>query len=273
MTDHSPNPTRLDDWWSAFFDDAYAAYGLANEPPDVTRHVVDFLMQMLELRDGQTVLDQCCGIGRLSIPLAQRGVKVIGIEQAESYVTVARRRSVEMDLPCEFHQGDALTFVAPRPCDAAFNWFTSFGYHEDDSMNAKMLARAFASLKPGGRFVLDYLHLPRVFAEFKQVHVDRPAAADLQGLIVIQETEPDFLTGMMNSRWTFLYPDGRRIERHIRTRMLLPSDFVRMFRTAGFEDVKLFGWVTGEPHTRLSRRCIVMGCKPERPPASRTPGH
>lgn len=272
MSDPSAQASPEAAWWPRFFDDAYAAYGLASREPAFIEQTVHFLQSTLELSAGQTVFDQCCGIGRLSIPLARgggagggggdSGLRVIGVDQSASYIAEAQREADRQRLPCRFFTGDAFEFVAPEPCDAAINWFTSFGYCEDDAVNGRMLQRAFESLKTGGRFALEYMNLPRVFAEFRQWYIDRPTNPALNGLVVMHETRPDFDTGMLESDWTFLQADGRRDVRRVSTRMLLPNDIARMFRRHGFEDIRLFGAVNGEPLTRMSKRCIVVGRKP-----------
>lgn len=258
----SPKEPTNAPWWTSFFDDDYAAYGLSSTPPAMQAQILDFLVSQLELQPGSVVFDQCCGIGRLSLPLAERGIRVIGVDQAQSYIRTAQSEADRRQLPCQFVHGDAFEFVAFEPCDAAFNWFTSFGYSSDDAVNIRMLDRAFESLKPGGRFVLDHLNLPKIFSNFQTGTFERSDAPDQEGLVVLYENAPDFMTGMLNSTWTLMRSDGRRDVRQVSTRMYLPHDLIRMFHTAGFEDVRLLGWVDGEPLTRASRRCIVFGRKP-----------
>jgi hypothetical protein len=127
-----------------------------------------------------------------------------------------------------------------------------------------MLHRSFESLKPGGRFLLDYMNLPKVLSEFRGKYFERSPAPGQEGLIILYENELDFMKGMIASNWTLVRPppDSRRDQRRVVTRMLLPSDLVRMFHIAGFEDVQLFGWVDGAPLSLESRRCIVFGRKP-----------
>ena len=262
MSTSPDQPPATANWWSSFFDDDYASFGLSGTPDDLLQQVTDFLWRTLELQPGQTVFDQCCGIGRISLPLAQRGVNVIGVDQSTSYATAAQREADRRNLNCRFHCDDAFEFVSLQPCDAAVNWFTSFGYLPDDAANVRMLHRVMESLKPGGRFVLDSLNLPKVFADFHTNRFERSNAPEQDGLIILYENTPNFMTGMLDSDWTLIRADGRRDVRRVTTRMYLPNDYVRMFRANGFEDVKLFGWLDGEPLTRLSRRCIVFGRKP-----------
>src|SRR5687767_1967643 len=114
-------------WWSGFFDETYASIGLENRSPEdeaALAPTIDLILATLMVKPGDLVFDQCCGIGRLTIPVARRGVRVIGVDQAERYIEIAKSRAAGLD--CELFAGDAFDFVAPRPCDAAFNWFTSF---------------------------------------------------------------------------------------------------------------------------------------------------
>jgi SAM-dependent methyltransferase len=258
----APSSAAAPRWWQGFFTDVYAAYGLAETDPAINQQIVEFIISTLRLSPGDTVFDQCCGIGRLSIPLAQRGMRVIGVDLSASYVQRAQREAAGANLPCEFHCADAFEFRAPRPCDAAINWFTSFGYCQDDEQNIKMLQRVHESLKPGGRFVIDYQNIPRVLGQFQPAMIVRPTAADFEGLIVLVENKPDFAAGMIRGEWCELHPDGRRTVHQIATRLLMPHELVRMLTQCGFVEPQLFGWVNGEPLKLTSQRCIIAVRKP-----------
>src|SRR5688572_5880516 len=98
-------------WWHDFFDDAYAAYGLVSIDPVEDAQRVEFLVRTLELEPGDRIFDQCCGIGRLSLPLAERGMRIVGVDRVASYIEAARRESARRGLKdCEFHCGDAAEF-------------------------------------------------------------------------------------------------------------------------------------------------------------------
>lgn len=248
-------------WWRSFFDDAYADYGLTDADPQLPDRIAEFVIKSLELSPGEVVFDQCCGRGRIGLPLARRGMRVIGVDLSQTYIESAQRQAAAESLPCVFHCADAFEFVAPEPCDAAINWFSSFGYCQDDRQNIRMLQRAYESLKPGGRFVIDFQNLPRVFSQYRESHVDRPAHTGVQGLVVLHEYTPDFARGMFDSCFTFLYPDGRRLEKRFSVRMLMPHELIGMLRACGFEDFKLSGWINGEAFSVRSRRCIITARK------------
>ena len=251
-------------WWTDFFDDIYADIGLvpATDRAQFARTATArFIVDTLRLEAGKTVLDQCCGIGRLSLPLADIGVRVIGVDQAPGYAARAQKAADADGLPATFYTHDAFEFVAPEPCDAAFNWFTSFGYHEDDAVNRRMLDRAYESLKPGARFALEYMSVPKVLREFRACHLDRLHQAG-EELWLIQEPEFDFAAGMIRCTWTFVRPDKSHEIRRVENRAYMPGELVALLRVAGFENIELLGSIEGEPFDRLSRRCIVVGQKP-----------
>lgn len=249
-------------WWRSFFDLTYARAELVPSDPGPSEHAADCLVRWLNVAPGDLVMDQCCGVGRVALPLAARGVRLIGVDQSDAYVRLAREEAVRRRLDATFHVGDAMDWIAPEPCDAAFNWFTSFGYQVDDRENVRMLFSAWSSLRPGGRFALDYLNVPSLFRRFRSSTVHRPSGVGAAGLIILDEPTIDFRAGMVESTWTFLHADGRRDERTVRTRLLMPHELVRLFETAGFRVIDVLDGETGEPLSLGSRRVVILGERP-----------
>lgn len=235
-------------WWTSFFDAEFAS--LVLERGEDVAPTLDFLARVLDLRPGSVVLDQGCGIGRLAVPLARRGYRVIGVDAAPGYVERARARAE--GVPLELFEADAAAFV--QPCDAAFNWGTSFGFDEDGETSRGMLACARRSVRPGGAFALDHANVPRVLREFRPHMVTR--AGDT---LVVRESSLDLARGTMEQDWTYVRADGRRRTVHGRTRLAMPHELVSMFRAAGFDEVALFGGVDGSAFGPESARCIVVG--------------
>jgi SAM-dependent methyltransferase len=249
------------DWWQSLYDDLVAELILVRKDEEELAATVSFLLHLLQLGPGTTVFDQCCGIGSLAVPLARAGCRVIGVDQCSGYIDRARVATAGPDCsPCSFHVADAFDFVAPVACDAGFNWATGFG-NADDQRNARMLTCAFQSLRPGGRFALDYQHVPRVLRDFQGCLVHRLAGADGE-TVVLRESRADLAAGALVQRWTFLLPDGRRIERHSAVRLYLPHVLGDLMRSAGFVDIRYHGGVAGEPLGLDSPRCIAIGTRP-----------
>jgi SAM-dependent methyltransferase len=247
-------------WWQSLYDDIVAELFLVRKDQEELDATVAFLRERLRLGPGALAFDQGCGIGSLALPLARAGVGIVGVDQAAAYVERARAAADAEGLPCSFHAADAITFVPSRPCDGAFNWATSFG-NADDVRNQQMLRCALRTLKPGGRFALDYQHVPRVLRDFQQCLVRRHV--DERGeTVLLRESEADLAAGALCQRWTFLFPDGRRVVRHSAVRLYLPHALADMLRACGFVDLEFHGGVRGEPLTLDSPRCILVARRP-----------
>src|SRR5947209_3462060 len=98
------------EWWESFFDDVFADLVLVRPEGESLRAEVGFLMEKLRLSPGGRVFDQCCGVGGLSLPLADRGLRVVGVDLNAGYVRRARAAAAARGLDCAFHAGDAFAF-------------------------------------------------------------------------------------------------------------------------------------------------------------------
>ncbi len=260
MTDPMTDP--MTGWWSELYDDQLADVLLESTSASEVEATLRFLVEHLALTPGDRVFDQCAGTGRLSIPLALWGADVTAVEQCARYVERARIGAVTAGVDPSRAQlvvGDAFDHVPSDPCKAALNWWTSFGYLPDDDGNARMLRCAFDALVPGGRFALDFPNVPGLYRGFRAHEITRRA-----GLVMLRESELDISRGLLHKRWTFVAPDGRRIERPSTIRLYTPDQLVALLTKVGFGEISLFGDVGGERLALDSPRCIVVARRPER---------
>lgn len=74
-----------------------------------TDQEVAFLIDVLDLEAGMTVLDVGCGPGRHALGFARAGIGVVGVDISERFVEVAIERADREGLSSmvEFHRGDA----------------------------------------------------------------------------------------------------------------------------------------------------------------------
>jgi SAM-dependent methyltransferase len=241
-------------WWADLYDDALADLLLTRD--DDLAATLRFLVDELALRPGDRVFDQCCGIGRLAVPLARWGARVTGVEQAARYVERAHAAARAAGIAIEVTQGDAFAYV-PAPCHAAFKWWTSFGYLPDDDGNVRMLQRAFEAVVPGGRFALDFLNAPGVLAHFRPHEVTRAS-----GIELVRESRLDLARGLLHKTWKLALADGTRVERPSTVRLYAPDRLAELFARAGFANVALYGSLDRSALTLDSPRCIVVGTRP-----------
>ncbi len=100
-----------------------------------------------------TVLELACGTGLTTLPLAQAGIDIIGVDIAESMLAYARVKGE--GLPVQFIQADARTFRSERRFSLIYltgNAFQAF-LSDDDQM--ALLRTVYEHLEPGGRFIFE----------------------------------------------------------------------------------------------------------------------
>jgi len=249
-------------WHKDFYDDTFAQHCLqrsAEEVDETTR----FLMEKLSLKPGMVFFDQGCGLGTLSLALARQGLDVIGVDLIDNYITRARTEGKNENLSCDFHTGNAYDFVPPRPCDAAINWWTSFGYSEDDDKNILMMRRIFEGLKPGGRFGFEYKNGARVLKDFAQSHSLRDVS-EKDGHKTIWESRYDPASNMVYKDWIYTAPDGTQQEnKGGGAKLYTAEDITRLLTDAGFVNIQYYGDMQGSAFdAEQSIRCITISEKP-----------
>ena len=114
------------------------------------------LVQHLQPTPGCRMLDVACGKGRHSKTLASFGFIVTGIDISVDSISYAKQ--FEKD-NLEFFVHDMRLPAWGNYFDYAFNFFTSFGYFKTRREYDDAIRTIGQSLKPGGRFVIDYLNV------------------------------------------------------------------------------------------------------------------
>jgi SAM-dependent methyltransferase len=247
------------DWWTDFFDSAFAEFFLERDEKTL-EDTVSFLTETLSLESGMTLFDQCCGLGNIDLALAKRGIKTVGIDKNEAYIDTAKKQAAKENLASEFSMGDAFVFVPSVKCDAAINWYTSFGYNLDDQVNKEMLKRAYESLKEGGYFALDFHNIPFVL---RQPEVNKQTKKSLEGHTceITRVSKINLENGTLFSEWTYAHPDGTTTSKQGETRIYLPHQLKEMLTEVGFKTVRFYGGVDKSQLGIDSSRCIAVAQK------------
>jgi D-alanine-D-alanine ligase len=145
-------------WWDEIFDELYLKTdGDVVENAGLTRREIDLFLELLPLAKNAKILDVCCGQGRHSLELAQRGfVNLTGVDRSAFLLQKARFRAQAAELAVQFHEGDARAIpLADASFDAALVLGNSFGYFESASDDEVMLRDIHRVLRPGGNILLD----------------------------------------------------------------------------------------------------------------------
>jgi SAM-dependent methyltransferase len=117
---------------------------------------------------GSAILDLCCGDGRLTNILDQKGYEVVGIDGSEAMLEFARERCPKV----EFIAADARQFETGRRFDAVISTFDALNHVMSSEELELVFRRVLAALNPAGYFAFDlnreeaYTELwPQTFSE------------------------------------------------------------------------------------------------------------
>lgn len=249
------------EWWKKFYDQHLATILLDPACGEEVILTCDFLEKVLKLTPSDRVFDQCCGTGRLSIELGRRGFNITGIDQADTYIQQARHDAATHRIDAHYETADAFVYETDAPCDAVFNWWTSFGYSDDDQQNLKMLQRAYDSLRPGGLFALDYMNVPSIYRNFQPSMITRRETDDGE-LVLLRESRIDSELDILHKKWTYHLPNGDKVEHDSSTRLYTPGQLGQLFVKSGFQDINFYGNTDYSGLSLHSPRCIITGQKP-----------
>ncbi len=145
------------EWWREYFGADYYLTYAEHQGDEISRIEAAAIADLLSLEIGDTVLDVCCGWGRHAIELGTLGYRVTGIDQSEFLLGIAVDQARDRGVDVRFLQKDVRALTYDREYDAAFNFFTSFGYFSD-AENTAMLAGIARSLKEDGRFLIELIN-------------------------------------------------------------------------------------------------------------------
>jgi SAM-dependent methyltransferase len=144
-------------WFTSWFDSPHyhKLYGYRDDSE--AARLVDALIDRLRPGPDADLLDLGCGAGRHAKHLASKGFRVTGVDLAAGSIAEAR----QFERPgLRFERHDMRLPFGSQAFDYVFNFFTSFGYFDEPTDHAQVVSNIAASLRCGGRLVLDYLNVP-----------------------------------------------------------------------------------------------------------------
>ena len=165
------------------------------------QQVADFCWNVLELRQGMTVLDLGCGAGFQAELLAERGIQVHGIDISNKLVDYASKHAKRRGLSATFDVGDMRNFAVRKPFDRVVVLGMSFGFGSDEQ-NRASLKNIFAATKKGGKVLLTGQH-----PYSASTHTGPEWLQSSEG-VLLHRGEFDPITSRLGGSWELARPDG-----------------------------------------------------------------
>jgi SAM-dependent methyltransferase len=219
------------------------------------RDEVEKIVNLLRIEAGAQILDLPCGIGRHSLELSQRGFSVIGVDRTKAYIEKARAEAARRTLTAEFEIGDMQMYCAPGRFDVALNLFGSFGYFDDAEDDQRMVKNVFASLRPGGRFLIETMGKEILARDFQAKDWSEDG-----GLVAFFERKVTPNWERIETRWITIR-GAERSEHYVSICLYSAKEMSALLTRCGFAEVKVFGSLDGSPYDYTAQRLVAVARK------------
>ncbi len=101
------------------------------------------------------MLDVACGEGSLAVAMAEKGIKVTGIDQSAQMIALAKDRAKSAHVKVDFEVEDMRSLPYDGEFDLVTCFFDSLNYMLTVADLQQAFAGAFRALRPGGFYIFD----------------------------------------------------------------------------------------------------------------------
>ena len=260
------------DWLGAERDPAEAArlaalYDLGTAPLEGGPDVEWF--SGLARRTGGPILELGCGTGRITVPIAQDGHHIVGLDRSAAMLERAERRARRADVEVRWVEGDMRAFSFNEAFALVFVAFNSF-LMLDPNDRWSCLARVREHLAPRGRVAIDVFQPdPEVIVGKDGGVVDEWERIDPESGRAVRKLSSSHanVDGVTQRFWYDEMTDGGTVLRIGGTttlHYLYRREAELLFSEAGFVIETLHGDYDGNPADARSGKLLVVAKRKER---------
>lgn len=239
-------------------------YDKENEPY-ITE--LPFLLNWASKAEG-TIIDLACGTGRLTIPLAKSGHKLLGVDIHKGMLKEAQNKSSNLELQIEWAEQDCTKLQLPFKSNFIYSVGNSFQHFLTNDEQDELLASVNKHLEIGGVFIfgtrfpsIEELLQPNT-EEYWRTYTDneRQKIVDVYTL-----SHYDSLKQVQHYTTIRRYKvsDGQVVDEkrtNIRLRYVFPREMERILLGNGFEIIDVYRDWNENPVTNDSYEMIYV-CK------------
>ncbi|MFT7589585.1 MAG: SAM-dependent methyltransferase [Limisphaerales bacterium] len=235
-------------WYTSWFDTPWYHILYQNRNDQEAYAFIDRLLAFLKPAKNAEMLDHACGKGRHARRLAEYGFNVTGADLSAENIKEASLNPMEK---LQFFRADMREPLYRNQFDFIFNFFTSFGYFEEEADNLKVMKAVYTALKPGGQFVIDFMNSEKTINNL--VKQEEKTLSDIQFSI------SKHFTGTHIVKEIDFESDGLKRHFEEKVRAVTLDDFKALFEQADLQINHVFGdYKLSEFDPSSSDRLIII---------------
>lgn len=238
-----------------------AAYDRENDP---FMDDVAFLMKWVDRIEGP-IVDLACGTGRASIPLAQQGCSLIGVDLHEGMLEHAAKKSIGLGLPIQWVKQDCSKLALQETSSLIYMVGNSFQHFLTNTAQTDLLSSVHRHLKPKGLFIFstrfpnaDELLMPPEEEFWRSYKDDQGKRVDMYTISrydAISQIQHCTTIRRTNNEQNYVEKEHTT---DISLRFTFPQEMERLFAETGFDVVHVYGdWQEG-PFTAKSHSMVYV---------------
>jgi len=214
-------------------------------------------------RFGQPILELACGTGRITIPLARKGIDITGLDVSETMLSQARKKAGAQSAQISWVLSDCREFRLNKRFRLIFIPINSITHlHRRKDLEA-LLARVREHLHEEGRFIIDLFN-PSLDILRRDPDQRHPVAEyedpDGRGRVVITESNIyDAATQINRITWYYRigdHEDARVVENNMR--ILYPRELDDLLHYNGFAVESKYGDYDESPFQARSPKQLTV---------------
>ena len=251
------------EWWKKLFDRLYLITDARSVcDVDITRLEVDIICEMLSLQKDQHILDLCCGHGRHSLALYERGfTNCTLLDYSQFLIDCVGKEVSRRNFEMEIIRVDARTTgLSSETFDVVIIMGNSLGYITEIDSDLDILLESFRVLGKGGKILVDVINGSSVSDKFNPL-----AWYEIGDDIVVCRAR-EIANNKVNAREIILSKkEGLIRDQTYSIRFYTPESLMLLLERAGFSDIIIC--TEFSPHQKksdygcMNDRMIITGSK------------
>ncbi|MGA1975145.1 MAG: class I SAM-dependent methyltransferase [Conexivisphaerales archaeon] len=214
---------------------------------------------------GGPILECACGTGRVTIPIAQAGLKITGLDINRRMLAVFRRKLAKEEPPTRRRvrivRGDMRDFRLDQKFKMAFIPFASFLHNLTVKDQEDTLSRVCDHLEPDGLLLLEVFN-PNPDRPSQLLRLDHVKQVKGQTLLCLSSQEFDKPNQSFDATmiYDFVSPNGvvKRRLLQFRLRYIFKDELVGLLERTGYIVQDVFGSIAKVPFVEKSPSIVCV---------------
>lgn len=206
------------------------------------------------------MLDLACGTGSITVPLAQMGYDMTGLDLSAEMLALAQQKADTARVRIRFSEQNIALFDAGTGFDAAICSFDGYNYLTSPKDVTSSFARVYETLREGGMFIFD-VSTPY---KYENILADNAFVYEYDDLFLSWQNFYNKKTALCDFYLTFFIKEGNawhRVDETQRQRRYLLPRLAKMLKEAGFTILETVSDLDFAPVSEESDRAFFICLK------------